>query len=126
MNDLWRKAKDAARDARLLLEAGSRDGAVNRAYYTMLGAARAALETVDPDLAQAEKHATIISRFSRHIVVDHGLDPDLGRYLNTSEDLRIAADYDRRPLDLDAARTTIKRMDRFLAAIAVPLGESPS
>ena len=125
MNDYWKKAIDAAQDARILLAAGKANGAASRAYYAMYDAARAALETVDLDLAKAKSHSAIISRFGNHIVVGQGVDPDLGRYLNTTEDLRIAADYDRTGIPIENARETVERMDKFLAAIAGLLGENP-
>jgi len=38
---LWAKAHVASQSARLLIESGDADGAVNRAYYAVFGAARA-------------------------------------------------------------------------------------
>ena len=79
MSALWTKSRGAARSARLLLEAGDPDGAVNRAYYAMFGAARAALSTVRSALAHSKKHSTIVRRFDRHLVAERGFDRALGR-----------------------------------------------
>jgi uncharacterized protein (UPF0332 family) len=122
MNDFWAKAVVAAKSARILLAAGDGDGAVSRAYYAMFDAARAALESIDPDLAAARTHATIIRRFGKHVVLNRGLDPSLGRHLNTAEVVRLAADYERIPIDLDEAREIIEGMERLLSAVAGLLG----
>ena len=48
--------------ARLLLEAGDMNSAVNRAYYAMFDAERAALGSVDAKLLKTKKHAAVIRR----------------------------------------------------------------
>lgn len=125
MNDYWRKACEAASEARILLAAEKCDGVASRADYAMYDAARAALETVDSELAKAKTHATIISRFGSHVVVPHQLDPAIGRILNGAEDLRIAADYDRHSIAPEDAAEIIDRMEQFLTAVASFLGEAP-
>ena len=125
MNDYWLKSLAAARSARALLAMGDTDGAVGRAYYAMFDAARAALEFIDVKLAAAKSHATIISRFGQHVVLARGLDRQLGKTLNTAEDLRNAADYDRKPVAIEEARETIERMEKFVLAMADLLGEEP-
>ncbi len=125
MNDYWRKACEAASEAEILLAAQKRDGVVSRAYYAMFDAARAALDSVDPDLVRAKSHATIISRFGSHIVLARNLDPSLGRILNEVEDQRISADYDRASMTTEDAAETIVLMRRFLVAVAEVLGEQP-
>jgi uncharacterized protein (UPF0332 family) len=52
---------------------------MNRAYYAMFGAARAALASVRVSLAQSKKHATIFRRFERHLVQERGFSAQLGR-----------------------------------------------
>ncbi len=123
MNDYWAKAIAAAGTARVALQLGDGDGAISRAYYAMFDAARAALEAIDPELAEAKSHTGIIGRFGQHVLIGRGLDRELGRMLNTAEDLRIAADYDRKPVAMEEARITIERMERFLVAVEAFLGE---
>lgn len=125
MSGFWKMASEAAEEARLLLASGKGRGATSRAYYAMFDAARAALTVVDPDLVTAKTHRTIISRFSQHIVQSRGLDPDLGRFFNSTEDSRIAADYDQEDFDIGEARAAVERMEKFLAAVAAFLGEPP-
>lgn len=126
MNSYWEMAEDAAEEAKLLLASGKGRGATSRAYYAMFDAARAALSSVDPDLVRAKTHRTVISRFSQYIVVAHGLDPDLGRYMNSAEDSRIAADYEQEAFDIDEARVVVKRMEQFMQAVGAFLGKSPA
>ena len=123
MSDYWSMAKEAREEARLLLEAGKARGAASRAYYAMFDAARAALSHVDVDFANAKTHHTIIGRFSLHIVSARGFDSELGKFLNTSQDLRIAADYDQKSFSLAQAKVTVERMERFLSTVASFLGE---
>ena len=125
MSDYWTMALDAADDARVLLAAEKSRGATSRAYYAMFDAARAALARVDSELPMAKSHQTIISRFGLHIVVGNGLDPELGRYLNTTEELRITADYDQAEFAIEEARATLVRMEHLLAVIAGLLGKAP-
>jgi uncharacterized protein (UPF0332 family) len=123
MNDFWAKAVIAAKSARMLLEAGDTDGAVSRAYYAMFDAARAALESIDERLAVAKTHATIVRRFGKQVVLEKGLDSSLGRAFRIAETIRIAADYERKPVDLIEARQLIEEMERFLSALDQLIGD---
>ena len=107
----------ARASAPLLLGAGDTNGAVNRAYYAMFDAARAALSTIDPDLPIAKTHQTIIRRFGQRVILQGGLDPSLGRALNVAEDLRLAADYVPIPIDRRQAEQIVQGMERFLDAV---------
>jgi uncharacterized protein (UPF0332 family) len=117
MMDFWSKAEAAARAAHLLIKAGDTDGAVNRAYYAMFDAARTALGAVDPALAEAKTHASILRRFSKHIVKEKGTNPLLGRFLNKAADARFTADYEEEPIDAAAAGEILANMDAFLAEV---------
>src|SRR5258705_6040351 len=52
---MWAKVRAASQSAQWLLERGDTDGAVNRAYYAVFGAARAALATVRSSLATSKR-----------------------------------------------------------------------
>jgi uncharacterized protein (UPF0332 family) len=118
MTDFWHKAEAAARGAHMLLEAGDTDGAVSRAYYAMFDAARTALGIVDPALAEAKTHATVLRRFSKHVVKDKGMDASLGRSLNKASAARFSADYEQEPIDMVEATEIVNSMDAFLSALA--------
>jgi uncharacterized protein (UPF0332 family) len=79
MNALWEKATSDAAAAEMLVAAGYTNAAVNRAYYAMLNAAKVALAALDPKLAKAKTHASIIRRFGKHMVEERGFDRSLGR-----------------------------------------------
>ena len=117
MSGLWAKAQVASQSAGLLIERGDTDGAVNRAYYAVFGAARAALAAVRSSLALSKRHGTIYRRFDKHLVKERGFDPSLGRaFLVKQRRARQAADYEEGQVDEPTARRMIDEMQRFLAA----------
>jgi hypothetical protein len=65
---LWAKAQAASQSAQVLLDRGDTDGAVNRAYYAVFSAARAALAGVRSSLSTSKRHGTIYRRFEKHLV----------------------------------------------------------
>jgi len=65
----------------MLLDAGDYRGAVNRAYYAMFDLARHTLRAVDPKLAAAKKHSTIIARFSKYMIQERGYPREIGQTL---------------------------------------------
>jgi uncharacterized protein (UPF0332 family) len=124
VKSFWTKAKSAAKSAHTLLELGDSDGAVSRAYYAMFDAARSALEHIDPKLAEAKTHTTIIRRFSKHFVMNGPLSAEFGPYLGSTEDTRITADYERDGVSPDEAKRIVARMDEFMIAIEAVLSKS--
>jgi uncharacterized protein (UPF0332 family) len=123
MNKLVTRARAAARSARLLLDEGDTIGAVSRAYYAMFDLARAALRDIDPKLAAAKTHATIISRFSKHMVQDRGFPQELGRALRRAFDARLVADYSDTATIIEVAKEVVDAMDQFLAAVTKAVGD---
>ena len=118
-NAMWAKAQAAARSARLLADAGDLDGAVNRAYYAVFGATRAALASVRASLAQSKGHSTIVRRFEKHLIGERGFDAALGRrFIGRLSHARWVADYDATGTDRTAAEELIAEAERFLAAVA--------
>jgi uncharacterized protein (UPF0332 family) len=123
MSQLLHKAKTTVRSARLLLEAGDTNSAVNRAYYAMFDAARAALSTVDPKLLKTKRHATVIRRFGRHIVEERGFDRSLGRLFSQTEDIRVTADYEDEIVDKAEARKALEGAEMFVAAVELLIAQ---
>jgi uncharacterized protein len=117
MSDLASDARMGARSARMLLDAGDYRGAVNRAYYAMFDLARHVLREIDPKLAEARKHATIIARFSKHAVQEKGYQRDLGRILRDVFDERLVGDYSFSAPTLNQATEVVEAMERFFAAV---------
>jgi uncharacterized protein (UPF0332 family) len=123
MSKLLARAKPAAGSARTLLEAGDNIGAVNRAYYAMFDAARAALAEIDPQLLETKHHATLIRRFGKHAVQDWGFDRALGRAFSQTEDARIAADYEVELIDRSTARKAVALAEKFVTAVEQFIGQ---
>lgn len=117
MSTLLTRAKTTVRSARLLLDAGDTNGAINRAYYAMFDAARAALNKVDPRLLKTKKHSTLIRRFGKHVVEDRGFDRSLGRAFSQTEDVRVATDYEEERADEATARKAVEVADKFVSAV---------
>ena len=123
MRCLWAKAQIASQSARLLLERGDTDGAINRAYYAVFGGARATLASIRSSLALSKTHGTIFRRFEEHLVEGRGFDPALGRALLIKQmSARHAADYREAQVDEATARELVGDMERFLAAVEPFLG----
>ena len=116
--ELWGKAQEAGRAARLLTEAGDWNGAANRAYYAVFSGARAALASVRAALADSKGHGTIIRRFERHLIEERSFDASLGRSLfNRVSHARWVGDYAFVGVAEDVARTSVADAERFLVAI---------
>ncbi len=75
------KAATALASARLLLDAGDSDGAVNRADYAMFDAAIAVLAWTGSN-ERPRTHSGLIGSFGRKLVQTGRLPPELGRSLN--------------------------------------------
>lgn len=88
---LCQKAHEALSDAELLLENGSVEATINRAYYAVFSIARAAL------LSKGESpntHSGVIRRFGYHFVRTEEIREEIGEILTTAESMRGRADYD--------------------------------
>jgi uncharacterized protein (UPF0332 family) len=105
--------------AGLLLAAGDSASAIDRAYYAMFYAAKAALAATGDETAIAIKtHSSVIAQFGLQIVRMRGLDARFGKSLNYAHDLRLKADYDEIwPQDRDAAEALMPQARTFIEAI---------
>jgi len=88
---LIEKAREALPGAELLLENGSAEATINRAYYAVFSAARAALLTEDETPGT---HAGVIRRFGYHFVLTERVSEEIGGVLTTAASMRGEADYD--------------------------------
>jgi uncharacterized protein (UPF0332 family) len=115
MNALWQKAKSDDEAAEILLTAGYPKAAVNRACYAMFNAAKVVLAAIDPKLATAKGHASIIRRFGKHVVEERGFDRSLGRMFSKSI-ARVTADCEDESVDQTTAHCILDEARRYLAA----------
>ena len=111
------KADQALRSARLLLDAGDLDGAINRAYYACFDAARGTLEKIaEIDTREVKTHSGLIRLFNLK-VVKAGLMPlEIGRLIGREEQLRLFADYGDGVHDRSEAELAIKQAADFVEA----------
>ena len=114
---LLAKAERALESADLLLSAGDPEGACNRAYYAMFDSARAALLQIAPDFVEIKTHGGLISAFSQHLVKPGHIPVELGKAINATEDMRVAADYKGEPINLDSATWAVAEAHRFVVAV---------
>ncbi len=125
MTAYWQKAEEAARSARVLLDAGDPNGAANRAYYAMFNAARAALaDRTDLPVADIRRHSAVLQLFSLHLVKPGLIDPATSADLNEVFRLRAVADYDELPLSGEEAADLLAAMERMLAAVGALIRRS--
>lgn len=110
-------AAEAVKSARVLQELGDFRGAVNRSYYAVFHAARAALNSVEPSLGDAKKHATTIRRSSQHLVKAGMVDALLSPILTKAFDARLTADYENEAIDTDTATTLVVSAEYFVSEI---------
>lgn len=88
---LRKKARAALSDAELLLREGSPEATINRGYYAVFQAARAALLTEEES---PNTHSGVIRRFSYHFVRTGQVSNEIGDILTTAQSMRGRADYE--------------------------------
>lgn len=109
------QARDALREAALLLSQGLNAGAVSRAYYGVLYAARAALSEED---RHARTHRGTWALFREVFVETKRFDATLFAEAQTSQRVREAADYEAAEPPADEAKETVEQAARFVDAVS--------
>ena len=135
IRNLTRKGHRALRSARLNLEDGDFDGAVNRAYHAMFQIARAALLSGGvPEDGLPVSDKELVAAFRQYAVQSGQVDRELAGALSRAEHLCFQADYAGSETDPKAAAESLQRADHFLhtlermfalqkSAQAVPLAQ---
>lgn len=119
MRPHFQKADQSLRSARLLLEAGDLDGAINRAYYACFDAARGVLEAIaDINTREVKTHSGLIRLFNLKIVKAGLMPLEIGRLIGREEQLRLFADYGDGVHDRAEAELAIGQANEFLSACA--------
>jgi uncharacterized protein (UPF0332 family) len=101
----------------LLLSAGDPEGACNRAYYAMFDSTRAALLQIAPHFLEVKTHGGLISAFSQHLVKPGHIFVKLGKAINATEDMRMAADYKSESINHESAIWAVGEAHRFVEAV---------
>lgn len=109
------RANGALKDSRNLLDSGSFDASVNRSYYAILSAARAALILRGID---AESHDGVKTMFSKEFVKDGRLPKDFIETFRRVQARRIDSDYgDYTAMGKDEATDSFKRAEEFVKKV---------
>ena len=117
MSELWERALQSAETARRALANGDATSAISRAYYAMFDAARAMLETIDPDLLIAKTHASIFRRFAENYVHKLNGEREQVRALRRAFKSRNETEYETARPSIELAREALRDMDQFLSAL---------
>jgi len=132
VRNLVRKSHRALRSARLILDDGDFDGAVNRAYYGMFDIARAVLLTAGvPEDGLPATHQELVAVFRQYAVQSGQVDRELAAALSRAETLRFHADYKGADTDSKSAADSVKRAENFvhtlerMFALHAPLQPAP-
>lgn len=122
------KARRSAASAKLLLDAGDRNGACNRAYYAMFDAARVALiaskEPVQPEAIKT--HSGLITAFSLHLIKPGRIPMQYGKSLRRVDQIRLIADYSDEEVDAETASAAVAYANHFVEAVDSYLRALPS
>ncbi len=86
----WRRANESLTAALLCLNNSLNADAISRAYYSVMHAAKAALEFRD---VSADSHQGVKSQFGLYIVRPGLVEPNWGSEIGRLNTLRIVADY---------------------------------
>lgn len=120
--ELMKRAKRSYKSASILFKDGDYNGSVNRAYYAMHDAAKAALIREKVDGAEKIKtHSGLISAFSKNLVQNKKVKSDLGRFLSLVESRRIVADYSYAAIGKKEAEEVLSLAKTFISGIEVAI-----
>lgn len=109
------QAEAALHDTKLLIEAQSVQGAINRSYYAMFYATLALLQSVG---MTPRKHTGVLSLFDREFVAKGMFPKQLSWDFHEAFGLRQDSDYRfLRPLGVEKAALVCEKATRFVHAI---------
>ena len=118
MNDAsgeFEQAERCLRSCALLMSDGDTLGAINRLYYGLYHAARAALAHREIEIPKT--HSGLIARFGETFVRPGDIPSSLGRLLNQAEHLRLLSDYSGDQPDPASLPDLVVQAETFLKAI---------
>lgn len=115
----WQQAQGALLEADILQAHHLVNGAISRAYYATMHAARAAWYLHE---AIPESHGALRRLFGQVLVQPGELEGEWGRLLTRAYDQRLLADYSGGlPLDTEAMAQLVRDAHRFVERLAVYL-----
>jgi uncharacterized protein (UPF0332 family) len=115
---LVRKSQRALNVARLALDAGDSDSAVNRSYYAMLNVAQAALLSAGVAEDKLPRtHIGVSEAFRLHAVLPGLMDRQLAGELSRTESHRIRADYTDLEIEPKTATEIVEKAELFVQTV---------
>ena len=101
--------------ARLNLASGYPDDSCNRSYYATFEAASAALVVLGISLPKT--HKGVAKLFQQHAVKPGRIDTDTGAVIGRIERLRLIADYEGVPIEVEQGHDALRRAEKFVEAV---------
>jgi uncharacterized protein (UPF0332 family) len=112
------RAEQALLTASKNLENRDYGAAVNRAYYSIYNASRAALITVgQPRLSMSKTHSGLRTAFNEHVIKAGKAHKSLATIYAAESNRRLAADYEGREIEHAEAAEAIINASAFLNAV---------
>ena len=101
--------------ARLNLASGYPDDSCNRSYYATFEAASAALAVLG--ISPPKTHKGVAKLFQQHVVKPGRVDTKTGAVISRIERLRLIADYEGVPIEMEQAHDALQQAEKFVEVI---------
>ena len=101
--------------ARLNLASGYPDDSCNRSYYATFEAASAALAVLG--ISPPKTHKGVAKLFQQHVVKPGRVDTKTGAVISRIERLRLIADYEGVPIEMEQAHDALQQAEKFVEVV---------
>ena len=101
--------------ARLNLASGYPDDSCNRSYYATFEAASAALAVLG--ISPPKTHKGVAKLFQQHVVQPGRVDTNMGAVISRIERLRLIADYEGTPMEMEQAHDALQQAGTFVEVV---------
>ena len=101
--------------ARLNLASGYPDDSCNRSNYAMFEAASAALAVLG--ISPPKTHKGVAKLFQQHVVKPGRVDTNMGAVISRIERLRLIADYEGVPIEMEQAQDALQQAEKFVEVV---------
>lgn len=109
--------------AKVGLQIGDFDNAVNRSYYAMFDLARAALlNSGVPENKMLRTHNGVIAAFRQHAIESGKIDVGLASALSRAEGMRVLADYTDTEIGAESAADAVAQAETFVQTVEQVFG----
>lgn len=101
--------------ARLNLCSGYPDDSCNRSYYAIFEAASAVLAVLG--ISPPKTHKGVAKLFQQHVVKPGRVDTNMGAVISRIERLRLIADYEGVPIEMEQAHDALQQAEKFVEMV---------